>query len=75
MTSLTRVRDILHALCAFDTTSRDTNLPLIAWVEDFLRPLGAELVRVPNEEGTKANLWARLGPDAQPLELGQGGLT
>ena len=64
MTSLSRVQEILHRLCAFDTTSRDSNLPLIEWVEDFLRPLGAEIVRVPSEDGLKANLWARLGPDA-----------
>jgi acetylornithine deacetylase len=64
MTSLSRVQDILHRLCAFDTTSRDSNLPLIEWVEDFLRPLGAEIVRVPSKDGLKANLWARLGPDA-----------
>lgn len=63
MTSLSRVREILYRLCAFDTTSRDSNLPLIAWVEDFLRPLGAHLVRVPSEDGRKSNLWARLGPD------------
>jgi acetylornithine deacetylase len=64
MTSLSRVQEILHRLCAFDTTSRDSNLPLIEWVEDFLRPLGAEIVRVPSEDGLKANIWARLGPDA-----------
>ena len=64
MTTLPRVRELLHRLCSFDTTSRDSNLPLIEWVEDFLRPLGAELVRVPSEDGRKANLWARLGPDA-----------
>ena len=29
MTSLSRVQEILHRLCAFDTTSRDSNLPLI----------------------------------------------
>jgi acetylornithine deacetylase len=64
MTSLSRVQEILHRLCAFDTTSRDSNLPLIEWVEDFMRPLGAEIVRVPSEDGLKANIWARLGPDA-----------
>lgn len=64
MTSLSRVQEILHRLCAFDTTSRDSNLPLIEWVEDLLRPLGAEIVRVPSEDGLKANLWARFGPDA-----------
>lgn len=63
MTSLAAVRDILARLVAFDTTSRGTNLHLVEWVEDFLRPLGAELVRVPNADGDKANLWARFGPD------------
>jgi acetylornithine deacetylase len=63
MTSLARVREILHRLCSFDTTSRDSNLPLIEWVEDFLKPLGAHVVRVPSEDGKKSNLWARLGPD------------
>jgi acetylornithine deacetylase len=63
MTSLSAVRDILLRLVSFDTTSRGTNLPLIEWVEDFLRPLGAELVRMPDAEGNKANLWARFGPD------------
>lgn len=64
MTSIARVREILHHLCAFDTTSRDSNLPLIQWVEDFLQPLGASMVRVPSADGKKSNLWVRLGPDA-----------
>ena len=63
MTSIARVQDILTSLVSFDTTSRDSNLPFIAWVEDFLRPLGAELVRAPSSDGRKSNLWARFGPD------------
>lgn len=63
MTTLPRVRDILSQLVSFDTTSRDSNLPLIEWVEGFLTPLGAELVRVPSADGKKSNLWARFGPD------------
>jgi acetylornithine deacetylase len=61
---LARTRDILAALVGFDTTSRDSNLPLVEWVEDFLRPLGADLKRLSDPTGTKANLWARIGPDA-----------
>ena len=64
MTSLSRVTEILAKLVSFDTTSRGPNLPLIEWVEDFLAPLGAELVRLPDASGGKANLWARIGPDA-----------
>ena len=63
MTSLAAVRDILARLVAFDTTSRGTNLHMIEWLEDFLRPLGAQLTRTTNAEGDKANLWARFGPD------------
>jgi acetylornithine deacetylase len=52
----------LRDLVAFDTTSRNSNLELIAWVEAYLAPLGATLCRVPNEDGSKANLIASFGP-------------
>ena len=57
------VRDQLAQLIAFDTTSRLSNLALIDWVEAQLEPLGAVCQRIPNAEGTKANLWVRIGPD------------
>jgi acetylornithine deacetylase len=56
--------DILAKLVAFDTTSRGSNLALIAYVEAELAKLGVTGRRVPNEEGTKANLFATIGPDA-----------
>jgi acetylornithine deacetylase len=37
-------------------------LDLIEWVEDFLRARGVESRRVANVEGTKANLYALVGP-------------
>lgn len=64
MTTPSRVRALLEALIAFDTTSRLSNLALIDWVEAQLEPLGAVCQRIPNAEGTKANLWVRIGPDA-----------
>ncbi|MEM8920412.1 MAG: M20/M25/M40 family metallo-hydrolase, partial [Pseudomonadota bacterium] len=64
MTDLSDVRRALDPLIAFDTTSRGSNLELIDWVEELLTPLGANLTRIPNEDGTKSNLWARIGPDA-----------
>lgn len=64
MTSFQKTRDILASLVAFDTTSRDSNLHLVEWVEALVAPLGARVERVPNAEGTKANLWVRFGPDA-----------
>ncbi|MEM8856044.1 MAG: acetylornithine deacetylase, partial [Pseudomonadota bacterium] len=54
---------ILAALVGFDTTSRNSNLPLLDWVEDYLSPYGATCERVFDETGTKANLFATLGPD------------
>ena len=45
-------------LLQVDTTSRETNLPLIDLVADELRAHGVEPVLVTNEEGTKANLLA-----------------
>ncbi len=55
--------DILARLIAFDTTSRNSNLALIAWVEEFLRARGVASRRVVNADGSKANLYAVVGPD------------
>ncbi len=52
----------LEALVGFDTTSRDSNLALIAWVERYLDSFGVTSERISNETGTKANLWATIGP-------------
>ncbi|CAN5233703.1 acetylornithine deacetylase [soil metagenome] len=52
-------------LVAFDTTSRASNLGLIAYVEVYLAPLGVTAHRVVNAEGTKANLFATLGPASE----------
>ncbi|MEO6379467.1 MAG: acetylornithine deacetylase, partial [Caulobacteraceae bacterium] len=57
-----RAGEILARLVAFDTTSRNSNLDLIAYVEAELAPLEVVARRVPNAEGTKANLFATLGP-------------
>jgi acetylornithine deacetylase len=45
-------------LLQVDTTSRETNLPLIDLVADELRAHGVEPVLVANEDNTKANLLA-----------------
>ncbi len=55
-------RDILARLISFDTTSRSSNLELIAWVEAYLDGLGVPHRRVPNADGTKSNLLATIGP-------------
>jgi acetylornithine deacetylase len=55
-------RPILDALVGFDTTSRNSNLELIAWVEAFLERHGVASRRVGNADGSKANLYATVGP-------------
>ena len=53
---------MLARLVAFDTTSRNSNLALIEWVADYLRGHGVEPLLVHDETGTKANLFASVGP-------------
>lgn len=54
--------EILERLIAFDTTSRDSNLALIEWVEAYLDSHRVPHRRVPNADGTKSNLIASVGP-------------
>lgn len=54
---------ILERLIAFDTTSSKSNLELIAWIEAYLAGHGVAARRSGNPEGTKANLFATLGPE------------
>lgn len=57
-------RDLLDRLVGFDTVSRNSNLPLIDFVEDYLAAHGIPSIRVPapNDPG-KAGLIATVGPD------------
>jgi acetylornithine deacetylase len=62
MSELGPVREILETLVRFDTTSRHSNLALIAWVEAYLDQHGVPHRRVLNHDGTKSNLLATIGP-------------
>jgi acetylornithine deacetylase len=53
---------MLARLVAFPTVSRDSNLPLIDFVEEHLRGHGVAACRVPSDDGKKANLYATIGP-------------
>lgn len=55
--------EMLARLVAFDTTSRDGNIPLIEFVEDYLGAWGVPHLRVDYEAGKKTNLYATIGPD------------
>jgi acetylornithine deacetylase len=60
-----RAIEELATLVSFDTTSRGSNLALIAYVEDRLSGLGVASKRIGNVEGTKANLLASIGPSVE----------
>jgi acetylornithine deacetylase len=57
--------EMLKRLVAFDTTSRNSNLELIQHIQGYLDEFGVRSTLVPNAEGTKANLFATIGPEAE----------
>lgn len=59
-------RELIEKLISFDTTSHLSNLALIEFVETYLASHGVAARRVMNEDGTKANLFATIGDEAQP---------
>src|SRR6266849_4282244 len=66
MTKVAKTVELLEALVGFDTTSRNSNLALIAWVEAYLDRHGVAHERVPDPAGAKTNVWATIGPADVP---------
>lgn len=58
-------RALLGTLIAFPTVSRDSNLELIDYVRDYLRPFDADCRLTFDRDRRKANLFATLGPRGQ----------
>lgn len=56
-------RAMLERLIGIPTVSRDSNLALIEFVAEYLASHGVEAQLVYNAEGSKANLYASVGPD------------
>lgn len=54
--------DILERLISFDTVSSNPNKDLMDWVCDLLSNCGLSPTLIPNETGTKANLYVTVGP-------------
>ena len=54
--------EILVDLIAFASVSRDPNRALIDYVAERLAVVGVEALVIPDETGTKANLFATTGP-------------
>jgi acetylornithine deacetylase len=63
---LTTAKELLARLVAFDTTSHKTNIPIITFVQNYLRVLGIESTLVPTADGQKASLFATIGPRDVP---------
>ena len=57
-----RALQILDQLIAFDTVSRNSNLDCLHWIESYLAHYGVKARVLPDETGTKANLYATCGP-------------
>lgn len=54
---------LMEKLVSFPTVSRDSNLPLVDWVEEYLNSHGITAHRNYNEDNEKAALFAHVGPD------------
>jgi acetylornithine deacetylase len=57
---------ILQRLIAFDTTSCNSNLELMAYIQDYLQAQSVTSELIYDELGGKANLYATLGPSDKP---------
>jgi acetylornithine deacetylase len=69
MTSLSDV-DLLRRLVTFDSSSYNTNLPVVDFIEGYLDRPGVRFRRHPSEDGTKANLIVALGPEPDGTRSG-----
>ncbi len=58
--------DILERLVAFPTVSRHPNRDLIDFVRELLAGQGIDCALVEEESGTRANLYATIGPKDRP---------
>ena len=59
---LDRAKRLLERLMAFPTVSDQSNLPLIDFVESYLRDEGVAFARLPNAANDKAAILATIGP-------------
>jgi acetylornithine deacetylase len=66
--------ELLARLVGFDTTSRNSNLPLAEFICDYLDRPGVRVVRQPSPEGDKANVIVTVGPERSDGD-GRGGLV
>lgn len=58
-------QQLLETLVGHPTVSRDSNLDLIRFIEGYLEDLGVPYRRIESDDGKKANLLARIGPEVE----------
>lgn len=55
-------QEILAQLVSFPVLGGESNLTILKWITNYLDQYGVSYQLVPNEEGNKASLHARIGP-------------
>jgi acetylornithine deacetylase len=55
-------KDMIERLVEFDTTSRNSNMALIRYIQDYLEGYGVKSALSFDDDGEKANLLATFGP-------------
>lgn len=63
MPSLLTNTELLERLVAFDSVSRNSNLPIAEFISDHLDDRGFRISRVPSADGSKANVIVMAGPE------------
>lgn len=61
-------RALVSRLVGFDTTSRESNLPLADFLADYLDRPGVRIARNPSADGAKTNLVVAVGPETDDRE-------
>ena len=57
------VENILEKLVSFPVLGGESNLSIIHWIKDYIESHCIEVNLVPNEDGEKASLHCRIGPE------------
>jgi acetylornithine deacetylase len=70
-----RTSETLEALVGFDTTSRNSNLPLVEWVEAYLDRFGVVHERITMRAAAKPMFGRTIGPAGVPGTISRGTRT
>jgi len=63
LTKLDTIQTLLAKLVSYDTTSLQSNMDLIQFIQDYLQSYGVSSILAPSEDGERANLYATIGPE------------